>query len=114
MAAWSALPEDPDVREQVALLMVARAQMEAAHASERGDQAVTRQWLGTARELAQGVACSPLMAAEMVALDGLEAALNDGKNQAFVKGAKYRSYSRKQTQSPIVPKPPGNQPPTES
>ena len=95
MVAWSALPEDPEVRVQVALLMVARAQKEAAYAAERGDHAVTREWLGTARDLAEAVPCSPLMA-EMAALAGLEAALDAGNNQAFVKGAKYRSYSRKQ------------------
>ena len=41
MAEWSALPDDPDVREQVALLMVARAQKEASRAPERGDHAGT-------------------------------------------------------------------------
>jgi hypothetical protein len=50
----------------------------------------------------------------MVALDELEAALNAGHNQAFVKGAKYRAYSRKQSRSPIPPKPPGSQPRADS
>jgi Ca-activated chloride channel homolog len=114
MAAWSALPEDPDVRAQVALLMIARAQKEAARAAERGDAAETRKWMGTARGCADALPPSPDVQAEMAALDELEAVLNAGHNQAFVKGAKYRAYGRKQSRLPIPPKPPGSQPPAES
>jgi Ca-activated chloride channel family protein len=114
IAAWSDLPEVPDVRMQVALLMVARAQKEAAGAAERGDGAGTREWLGTARRWAGSVPASPDILAEMAATDELEGALDSGKNQAFIKAAKYRAYSRKQSRSPTPPKPPGTQPPTES
>jgi Ca-activated chloride channel family protein len=110
MAEWSALPEDPDVREQVALLMVARAQKEAARAAERGDIPVTRQWLGTARECAAALPPSPELQAEMAALDDLEVALEAGQNLAFIKAAKFRSYGRKQSRSPGPPRPPGAPP----
>ncbi len=114
MAAWSALPEDPDVRVQVALLMVARAQKEAAHATERGDQTGTREWLQVAHGLAETAPSCAAITAEMDALSLLECALDAGKNTAFVKGAKYGSYRRTQSQSPISSKPPGTQPPAES
>jgi Ca-activated chloride channel family protein len=110
IAKWSALPEDPGVREQVALLMVARAQKEAARAAERGDSAGSRVWLGTARGCAAAVPSSPAIAAEMTATQELEFALDSGKHQAFVKGAKYRSHSRQHTHSSIPPKPPGSPP----
>jgi len=110
LAAWSELPEDPDVRMQVALLMVARAQKEAASAAEHGDHAATRQWMGTARGWAATVPASPEVLAELAALNELEGALDAGKNQAFVKGAKYRAYGRKQSQV-TPPNPPGTQPP---
>ena len=107
MAAWSALPEDPDVRAQVALLMIARAQKEAARAAERGDHAQTREWLGTARDWAATAPASPEVTAEIEALQALEFAHGSGDHPAFVKGAKYRAYSRGQSRSPIPPKPPG-------
>lgn len=110
MAEWSDLPEAPDVREQVALLMVARAQKEAARAAERGDLAATRQWLETARGSAGALPPSPEVMAEMAAIDELEMALDAGKNQAFVKGSKYRAYSRRQGRSPRPPIPPGTPP----
>jgi Ca-activated chloride channel homolog len=105
---WLSLPEDPEVREHVALLMVARAQKEAARAAERGDRDGTREWLVTARGHAAAVPCSLAMQAEMTATDELVLALDAGKHQAFVKGSKYRSHSRQYTHSPRPPKPPGS------
>jgi hypothetical protein len=113
-AEWSALPQNPDVAEQVALLMVARAQKEAARAAERGDFAGTRQWLGTARGWGASMPQSAPLLAEMDVLCNLEDALERGHNEAFVKGAKYRSYSHKQSHSPTAPKPPGTGPAGES
>jgi Ca-activated chloride channel family protein len=105
MAEWSALPEAPEVQEQIALLMVARAQKEAARAAERGDRAETRQWLGAARDRAEAMPASLAMIDELAAITGLEQALDAGNNQAFVKGAKYRSYQRKQARIPRPPTP---------
>jgi Ca-activated chloride channel family protein len=114
LAAWSELPDDPDVKMQVALLMVARAQKEAAAAAEHGDIPLTQQWMGTTRNWADTVPPSPEVVAELAALDALEGALGAGHNQAFVKGAKFRAYSRKQPRSPGPANPPGFQPPNES
>ncbi|HLH27705.1 MAG TPA: hypothetical protein VKW77_02240, partial [Acidimicrobiales bacterium] len=112
MAEWSALSEDPDVREQVALLMVARAQKEAARTAERGDLVATREWLAVARGAAAAVPSSTEIMAEMAALDDLEAALGTGQNQLFVKYSKARSYGRKQSRSAMPPRPPGASPGT--
>jgi Ca-activated chloride channel homolog len=114
MAAWSALPEDADVREQVALLMVARAQKEAARAAERGDNAGTKEWLINARGWAGAVPTSADTQAEIAALTALEDALDSGHNQAFIKGSKSRSYNLQQNQSSRSRKPPGTKPPAES
>ena len=112
MAEWSALPEAPDVREQVALLMVARAQKEAARAAERGDRAGSRDYLAAARSAAASVPTSADIQAEMAALDDLEGALEAGQNLAFIKAAKFRSYGRKQSRSPEPSRPPGTPPGT--
>jgi len=113
MTPWSSLPEDPDVRMQVALLMVARAHKEAASAAERGDRAGSQQWLGTARAWMGTVPASPDVLAEMAAVNELERALETGHDQAFVKGSKYRAYSRRQAWQPPT-NPPGTEPPAES
>jgi Ca-activated chloride channel family protein len=97
LAAWSDLPEDADVKTQVALMMVARAQKEAAGAAERGDIPGTAQWLGAARGWAGSVPVTATVQGELDALEALEQALEAGQNQAFVKHAKYRSYRRKQS-----------------
>jgi Ca-activated chloride channel homolog len=110
MAKWSALPEVPDVREHVALLMVARAQKEAARAAERGNPNESRVWLGTARGYAAAVPASAEIRAELKATDELENSLDSGQYQAFVKGSKYRSHSRQHTQSSIMRRPPGPSP----
>jgi Ca-activated chloride channel family protein len=101
------MPEAPEVQEQVALLMVARAQKEAARAAERGDFQGTRNWLGTARGYGAVVPGSAEVQCEMAALDALEGVLDANQRQAFIKGSKYRSHRRQQTRSPEPPKPPG-------
>jgi Ca-activated chloride channel homolog len=106
-AAWLNLPEDPEVRLQVALLMVARAQKEAAGAAERGDHSGSKEWLGTARNWAGTVPGSADTQAEMEAISALEAALDAGHNQAFIKGSKFRSYNRKHSRPQPPPAPPG-------
>jgi Ca-activated chloride channel family protein len=111
LAAWSDLPEDPDVKTQVALMMVARAQKEAASAAERGDIPGTAQWLGAARGWAGSVPVTATVQVELDALQAMEQALQAGQNRAFVKYAKYRSYSRKQSRhTPSGPS--GTEPPS--
>jgi Ca-activated chloride channel family protein len=104
-ADWDALPDDPAVREQEALLMAARAQKEAARALERGDEARTRQFVGAARLYAAAVPASPEVLDEMRALDEIEAALDAGQNLQMIKHAKYRAY-RRGSSRPKPPEPP--------
>jgi Ca-activated chloride channel family protein len=94
MAQWSALPEHPDVREQVALLMVARAQKEAARAYERGDREASRAWLGSALECAGSMPGSASAREEIIALHAIEHALDADDGQKLSKLAKYRAYKR--------------------
>jgi Ca-activated chloride channel family protein len=114
MAEWSSLAEDASVREQVALLMIARAQKEAAATAERGDIRGTREWLQQARGWAASVPQTADTDAEMSALSELERALEAGHNQAFVKGSKFRAYSRRQSGWPPPKKPSGPEPPAGS
>lgn len=113
VSEWPLLPEAPEVHEQVALLMVARAQKEAARAAERGDRAGTREWIVIAKRLASGAPQTTETAEEMAAIAELEAALDAGDQQKFIKGSKFRSYSRKTSRSG-PPRPPANEPPTQS
>ena len=109
MAAWSAVPEDPDVRSQVALLMVARAQKEAAHAAERGDMQTTKQFLCMAREAASSVPSSAETQLELEALSKLENVLDTGQHQHFIKGSKFRAYSRRQSRPSKPNEPPAKE-----
>ena len=113
MAAWLNLPEDPDVRMQVALLMAARAEKEAAAAAERGDGTQTREWLVVARERLQSVPASSDTQTELTALDDLEAALQAGSQESFIKGSKFRAYRRSHSRPQSPPKPPGGPPQAE-
>jgi Ca-activated chloride channel family protein len=95
MAAWSQVPVDPVVREQEALLMIARAQKEASHALEQGDLAGSANWLATARTHVANIPASFSIEDELRAIDAIEAALQAGDNPKMTKLAKYRSYLRK-------------------
>jgi Ca-activated chloride channel family protein len=104
-AEWSSLPENAEVREQVALLMIARAQQEAARAAERGDQAGTRGWMGAAAQWVGTVPESAAVAAEMQVLHDMNLAYESGEEKEFIKRAKYRSYGHRQTRSSPPPNP---------
>ena len=85
MAAWSSLPEDPDVQEQVALLMVARAQKEAARAAERGDHRDPGM-AGDRPRLCRDSAGIGRGQGEMAALDALQATLDSGRQSGVRQG----------------------------
>ena len=113
MTEWSNLPVDPDVREQEALLMIARAEKEASRAHERGDIAGTVGWMGTARGYVAGLASSPAIADELQAIDQMDEALGTDDAQHFRKLSKFRSYLRQASRpSPPLATPP--EPPTPS
>ncbi len=106
MTEWSALPELPEVAEQVALLMVARAQKEAARSAEIGDVSGSLQWLHTAREAASSIPGSPVLTDELAVLDQMVGSLGTLPKEAFVKQAKYRSYQHRQARPNRSPKSP--------
>ena len=106
LAGWSASAVDPEVREQEALMMVARAQKESSRAHERGDFAGTVSRLAESRAWAEGVPGTPMVEDELRAIAGLEQALNEGDPLAYRKMAKFRSYRRTTSQSAPPPKPP--------
>lgn len=114
MAEWSALPENPEVAEQVALLMVARAQKEAARSAELGDVSGSLRWLNTARAAASSIAGSPVLTDELSVLADLERSLGSLSKQAFVKQAKYRSYQHRQARANRPPQSPNSPDDTES
>lgn len=93
-AAWDATPEHPDVREQEAVLMAARAQLEAGRAMERGDAAAIRSSLDAARAIAQSISGTSSSADLLATLGEIEQHLADGNLAASTKQAKFSSYSR--------------------
>ncbi len=105
-AEWLTMPEDPKVAEQVALMMVARAQQEAAKALERGDFEGTARFLGDAKACFAPLPASPALLAEQAALNDMEAALHAGQNELFTKGAKFRAYRRRNARIDNPPEPP--------
>lgn len=105
-AAWDALPDDPAVREQEALLMAARAQKEAARAMERGDEMATRGLLRRARAKLGAVPGSPAAWADLAAVDRMESAIDAGENMRMIKDAKFRAFSRNRGRSTPPPEPP--------
>ncbi len=111
MTEWSALPELPEVAEQVALLMVARAQKEAGRSAEIGDVSGTVQWLHTARATASSIVGSPVLNDELAVLDQMEESLGSLPHETFAKQAKYRSYQHRQARvnrPPQSPDSPGD------
>ena len=85
-------------------------QKEAAAAAERGDGTQTREWLVVARERLQSVPASSDTQTELTALDDLEAALQAGSEESFIKGSKFRAYRRSHSRPQSPPKPPGGPP----
>jgi hypothetical protein len=108
---WIAQPIDPAVREQEALLMVARAQKEASRAHQRGDLSGTLEHLEEARALLLAMPPSPETEDELQAITDIETAAREGRDQHAQKLAKYRAYNRNQSRpsprSPASPKRPG-------
>jgi Ca-activated chloride channel family protein len=106
LAAWSKLPDHPDVREQEVLLQIARAQREAGYAQQRGDLDKTVEWLCEARSCASTIPSTLTIEGELKAIDAIEAALKAGDHTHMRKMVKYRSYLRR-TGHPSPPPAPG-------
>ena len=90
---WNGLPEHPDVCEQEAVLMAARAQIEASRALEQGDVAGTRVALARARSLASSVPGTITTEEILHTLKEIETHLDEGDLLRSSKKAKFGSYS---------------------
>jgi Ca-activated chloride channel homolog len=93
-AAWEALPEHAEVREQAALLMAARAKKEAIRALDRGDLAQTHAMVAASRDWAMSVPASASTLEELDALKLIEDDLKTGSLSKFRKKAGYQLWSR--------------------
>jgi len=105
---WDGMAVDPRVREQVGLLMAARAQKEAGLAHERGDIEGTRHWLAESYNLTTSLPASAATADGLRAIDAMQDALDHDEHAHMRKLAKYHAY-RQRSSRPYPPPP--NEPP---
>jgi len=96
---WSAMPLDPAVAEQVALLMAAKARKELIAAIDRGDEAAANSAVGRIRAELSSAPLSAEMASEWADLDATQQMLDHGQAASARKSAHYRQYNRKQGRS---------------
>jgi Ca-activated chloride channel family protein len=111
LADWSALPVHPEVAEQSAVLMSARAQRESARAHERGDLVRSAEYLAEARA---HIAAAPLTDAtrdELDAIETFDAALYEAPAAYYRKMVKFHAYSRQKSKSPPPRRPADPDPP---
>lgn len=104
LAEWNALPVDAKVTEQVALLMAARAQREAAHAYGIGDLATARRKMSRAMNWLQDAPETSSVILEREEIRGTMSAAAAGSPEIALKRAHYAAYRRQQSQP--KPKPP--------
>ncbi len=94
-AAWDALPEEPQVLEQVAILMAARAKLESVAAHDRGDLAATRAKMAEAMGFLGSVPHSLLIATETDNLEQLQKDLDEANHTVYRKRASHQHYDKK-------------------
>jgi len=85
-------PLNPEVQQQVARLMAARAKEEAVRSLDRGDFAAAGASLQAARAQMMAAPASPMMAMELNALAALDGDLASGDVQRTRKRATYQNY----------------------
>jgi Ca-activated chloride channel family protein len=95
---WEALAVDPEVAEQVALLMSARAKKEAIVAYDQGDMSETRAQVKYAQEQMMAMPGSPIVAHELEMLAKLEDDLDQGEGAKFRKRSAWQAFKRKRGQ----------------
>ena len=100
--AWDALADDPQVTEQVAILMAARAKKEAIAAFDRGDLLATRALIGQARSEVDALGASDLVLEELAEIDKLNADLDQDDHAKIPRsdGQGGEAYRRKRGQGP--------------
>ena len=92
---WDQLPTDPEVVEQVAILMAARAKTEAIAAFDHGDMATTECFMIQAFEMMQELPISPAATQEMTEIRQLQADLAEGKGATFRKRTSWQIHQKK-------------------
>jgi Ca-activated chloride channel family protein len=97
-AQWQALAESDEVREQAALLLVARAKQEATRCQEKHDRAGAERWLKQARAVWADAPQTAEVAREGEQLAEVEADFAGGKWDKFQKRAKYQAHQRYRSQ----------------
>jgi Ca-activated chloride channel family protein len=92
---WDALPGDPSVVEQVAMLMAARAKKEAIAAYDRGDMVSTAECVVMARAYMEATPTSTEVAHELGEIAKLQADLDAVQGAKFRKRSSFQAYRRK-------------------
>lgn len=96
-AEFEALPENPFVREQVALLQAARSRDAAIQQLDRGDYAAASQILLKTQETIRRAPASLATQAETEQLQDLLDDLASGRSKASRKKARFQSLSRRRS-----------------
>ncbi len=92
-AQMSDFPANPEVQEQVALLMAARARQEAVKFADRGDVASATMALRNVVDAFSAMPASPQSAAECAALEDLATDFESGKKSMARKRARSQAYN---------------------
>ncbi|ODT99785.1 MAG: hypothetical protein ABS79_04115 [Planctomycetes bacterium SCN 63-9] len=104
LEVFSDWPSNPLVLEQEALLMIARAQKEAARAMERGDIEGTHRLFDRAVGYAQGSPQTASVLSEIAAIGTLREEVDRGNKARVTKLAKARSFFRTHSRSDVLDK----------
>jgi Ca-activated chloride channel family protein len=95
---WEALANDPEVAEQVALMMAARAKKEAIAAYDRGDMLGTMGMVDLAYNQTMAMPGSPMIRKELDEIAKLKADLAQGEGAKFRKRSAWQAFTRKRGQ----------------
>lgn len=98
-AQLSKFPLNPEVQQQVARLMAARAKAEATSSLDSGNLAAANTSLQAAKAHIAAAPQSPLMAMELEALENLEVTLASGDVKGSRKRAAYQSYQARRSKN---------------
>lgn len=102
----SDFPANPDVQEQLALLMAARARKEAIERADQGDYAGASESLQSARVAMFSMPMSPAMVEEVDAMADLSEGFKSGDVAGSRKKALYQRYDLQRSRAYKRPQPP--------
>ena len=89
---YSSCQPDPEVQQQVALLLSARLKQEAMHAADQQDYSAAHNCLYEAKSIVRESPSSPALQLELVALESLEADLGARQIKKFRKRSHKAAY----------------------